>query len=212
MKVEIDQQDLEKLKFTLFGVKNAVPHVIKRSVNETIKSTISFSAKEIASHYNLTQTRINKDFTPNTQKATFAKPSGAVIAKGKPVSLTTFQRTRQVAKGVSVQIKKDRARWVWRHAFIRVVKNARQAWYRPLPRNVSRSDRLYKVWKRSDKYGVLPTKYRYGKGPKLYRLTGPRIEDEYGKARTYNKVLVHSQNRFNTILGQETSFELSKLQ
>jgi len=112
VKVEIDQQDLEKLKFTLFGVKNAVPHVIKRSVNETIKSTISFAAKEIASHYNLTQTRIKKDFTPNTQKATFAKPSGAVIAKGKPVSLTTFQRTRQVAKGVSVQIKKDRARWV----------------------------------------------------------------------------------------------------
>lgn len=207
MKVELNKADVAKVNFMLAGVKNAAPRVLSRTINKTITSSIGYSAKEVVKHYNLTEKRVRQD--ASRTNAMVAKISGNLSFKGKPVSLPTFKGTRQTAKGVSVQIKKDNPRWVWRHAFIRIVKNSKQAWYRPTP--PVRSSRLYKVWKRSDKYGVLPHKYRYGLKGIIYRLTGPRVEDELGKERTIEPVLKQTGDRMKTVMDQELNFELSKL-
>lgn len=213
MQVKVNQAQVAEIKILLSGVKNGAPRVMSKGINKTITSTVTFAAKEIGKHYNLTQKRIKEDFIP--KKSTVSNLGGAIFATGEPVSLTSFIKTTQVKDGVSVMIKKDTGRFRWRHAFIRVVKNARQAWYRPLPPGVTRSRQLYKVWKRSDKYGVLPEKYRYGpyKGKTniILRLTGPRVEDEYGKPRTLNPVQKHANDRLQVEINQALNFELSKL-
>jgi hypothetical protein len=207
LKVKLDPAKVAEVKRMLSGVKNAAPRVLVRTINKTITSGKGYAAKEVVKHYNLTEKRVRAD-NKGSINANLGKISGKIDHTGVPVSLTTFKGTRQVKDGVSVQIKKNKDRWVWRHGFIRTVRNAKQAFYRPTP---VRGSRLYKVWKRSDKYGVLPRMYRYGPKDVIYRLTGPRVEDELGKKRTIDPVQAKIDERSQAVMDQELTFELSKL-
>lgn len=203
MKIELNKADLTKINVLLSGVKNGAPRVISRAINKTSTGVVATAAKEIGKHYNLTQKRIKQDF--KKQFATVANPRGAVIATGEPVSLTTFSGTRQVAKGVSAMVLKDKPRFTLKHAFIATAKGSKQVFWREY--KGPRSTTLYKKWKRSGKYATLPEEYRY----QIHIRKGPRIEDEYAKPRTQKAVIDYTDDRFKTVLDQELNFELSKL-
>lgn len=213
MEIQLDPADMLKIKTMLAGIKNGPDIVTVRSINKTGNSVISKAAKEIASHYNLTVKRIKEDFTFN--RATRAKPTGSVVATGKPVSLTTFKNTTQLKlAGLSVSIKVGK-RFKIKHGFIATPKHIKietrkegrgeQAFWRENPPKRNR-DRLFKIWRTSPKYGVLPYEYRY----RVWRLTGPRVEDEYNKPRTFDVVTAHATERIKTIAYQEVNYLLSK--
>ena len=188
MKIELNKADVAKVNIMLGGVKNGAPKVLTRAINKTLTGTRSTAKKEIAKHYNLTQKRIDQDFTTN--KANWSKLSGGVVAKGKPIGLLSFSGTRQTTKGVTGKILKEKPRYLIKSAFITRAGIA----------GSSTGEKPLGVFRRAGKK-------RYP----IHRLTGPRVEDEFAKPRTYNAVTDYAQDRITTTMDQELNFELSKL-
>jgi len=189
MKIELSKADLAKVNLMLGGVKNGAPKVLTRSINKTLTGVRSTTKKEIVKHYNLTQKRVDKNLTTN--KATWSKLSGSVVAKGKPLGLLSFSGTKQTKKGVTGKILKEKSRrFLIKSAFITRAGIVRK----------KSGEKPRGVFRRAGKK-------RYP----IHRLTGPRIEDEFAKPRTYNAVTDYAQNRITKQMGHELDFELSKL-
>lgn len=188
MKIEFDKADLARVKIMLAGVKNGAPRVMTRAINKTLTGVRSTAKKEIAKHYSLTQKRIDKDFTTN--KANFNKISGGVIAKGKPIGLLSFTGTKKTKKGVRVRVLREKKSTVIKSAFVTRAGFA----------GARTGEKPLGVFRRA-------SKKRYP----IHRLTGPRIEDEFGKDRTMNAVMSYAGGRIKTTTNQELNFELSKL-
>ena len=208
MKIEIDQRQLLKVKFMLAGVKNGAPKAMSRSMNKTLISIGSQAAKEVNSHYNITQKITKKDHS--ILKAHTMKLAAGFYSTGKPKRLTSFSGTRQTKKGVSVKIRRDRPRKLLKHAFIATPKH--------IKRSTKAEGRGKQVFRRRYKgprkkvrvgfsYGRLPVPYRY----EIERLTGPRLQDHLGQPVVSERLVKFGGERFKVIIDQELNYELSKL-
>ena len=187
MKIELNKADVAQLKIMLSGVKNGAPKVLTRAINETLKGTRTAAKKEIAKYYNLTQKRINQDFTTN--KANWTKLSGSVVAKGKPIGLLSYA-FKKSPKGLRGKILRENATKVILGAFITRAGIA----------SASTGEKPLGAFRRAGKK-------RYP----IHRLTGPRIEDEFAKDRTYDVVTDYAQDQIGKQAGYELDRELSKL-
>lgn len=188
MKIELNKADVAELKILLAGVKNGAPKVLTRAINKTLTGTRTQAKREIVKRYNLTQKRVNQDF--RTNKASWLRLTGGVVAKGKPLGLTSFMGTKQTKKGVTGKILKEKPRYLIKSAFLA----------RAGITSTATGEKPLQAFRR---FG----KARYP----IERLTGPRIEDEFAKPRTYNAVTKYAQERIVETMSQELNYELSKL-
>jgi len=65
LKIEIDKSQLAEVKTLLAGVKNGAGKVMMRSINKTLTTVQSESAKEVSGFYNITQKKVKENFTIN---------------------------------------------------------------------------------------------------------------------------------------------------
>jgi hypothetical protein len=113
--IEVDNKTLDEVKFMLATVKNGARDAIRLAANQTAVTARSEIAKTVASRIQLTQTRIKKD--THIQKAKFGATSAQVIIFKKLIPLVDFPHTVRLRGGISVGIRKGRARELFRHQF-----------------------------------------------------------------------------------------------
>jgi hypothetical protein len=181
----ISETDLLATHAMLLGIKGGLLKVQVSAINKTLDGVRTDAVQEVYNDLHLTKTRIRKDFTINRSSAAF--PTGRIFARGNPVGLISFSGTRQVKKGVSVQIKRLGKRTVVKSAFIQTAKNARNVFRRGL---VSAGPPLVRV-------------PRYP----IERETGPRIEDILGKVEVLARVREQAGQR----LIKNVDYEASRL-
>lgn len=199
MQVEINSVDFENAKKMLSGVKNAAARVQTVAINKTLSGVRTDVSAEIRSDLNIAKKYVDKNIV--TSKASFAKPSGSVVTRSKPIGLINFTGTKQIKKGVSVKVKKMGKRTVLKHAFIAVIKNANNVWWRKKIPGDS------KQFRPDFPYGRLPKMYRLP----IHRLTGPRLTDRLAQAPVIKSVEVKAGDRLIKNYDHELSRELAKL-
>lgn len=197
IKIKIDTSDFANVKKALYESPAAANRVISRSINKTLTSVNSKAAKLVADSYNLTQKRIKQDFS--TIKSTVSNIRGVWSSTGEPIGLTSFKGTRPVKKGVSIKVMKNKPRTILKHAFIARIGGKDNVFWR--------EDVYGRPQRPNFPYGVLPKHYRLP----IEIRKGPRIEDELSKDKTIGELQNHADERLQTIIDQETNFELSKL-
>lgn len=183
IKIEVDQSDIRDVKLALAGIKNGAARALSTGVNGAIKTTQVQAVKLTGQELNLKAARIRKDF--KQVKASYARPTGALVAKGEPVGLINFA-AKQLKKGVTSKVKKSSARFLTVGAYIGPGKASTNA------RDGGQRLHVFRRAYRGPKKKVMPTR-AYSALPTMYRLptsrkTGPRIEDIYGSPEIYGKV------------------------
>jgi hypothetical protein len=197
MNIELNQEQMNDVKAMLADVPKGAMRATTRAINHTLGTTKTMAATEIGQRINLTQTRIKQDLA--ISKATFSNPSGRIDATGEPVSLTSFSKTYQTLKGVSVQVLTTTGRVTIRHAFIAVAHNSEQAFWR----NYSGARKPLR--KPQTQYAKMPEHIRYP-GGHLERLTGPRIEDIYSRPEVIGAVVAKAGVKLHERLDYETNY------
>jgi uncharacterized protein YoxC len=196
--IEANAADMLALKVVLNGIKSGVEKVLTKSINASIKTTQVQAVKLIGQDLSLTAKRIKQDFTQ--EKAKYSSLKGALYAVGEPVGLVNFQ-ARSVKTGVSHKVKKSSARSTTKHAYIAKGKSGAG---KHVFKRAYKGPRTAPVSGRN--YAGLPDKYRLPTS----RLTGPRIEDIYGKTATYNKVSKIAEDAFAKNVVKETETVLRR--
>jgi len=179
----VEIKGLEDAQKLLSGIKDGSRKAIVRALNKTVGTSSggvqSDAVKKVAEEFNLTQKAIKRDFV--IKKANYSDLSAYVRAKGKPVSLGRFVRTRQTLKGVSVLVKKAKPRTIIRHAFIPKLK--------------------------SGHVGVF---WRTGKSRfPIEQKFGPRIEDIFSNKEVMEPILQKAQERLDKNFNHEVEFLLT---
>lgn len=201
LSISINQADLLKVEAMLSGIKNAVPRVISRSVNKTLIGVRTDSVREIGKVITPKAKVIRKTF--KVHRATVSNLSAKVRSKGKPLGLIHF-RARQLKRGVSLQVKKKKARSVIPHAFIRTITSHPNVWKRYYV-----NEKLFPVKpvKPGRKYGAMPKKYRLP----IYRMAGPRVPDIMSNKPVMNAIQQKADKRLDKAFSHELEFMLSRL-
>jgi len=197
--VQVNMDQLRAVQLNLAHIDGAGRTVTCRAVNKTLAGVRTDAVAEIHSRLNLTKTRIRQDF--KLYKATFSGWPGKVKAEGEPVGLASFG-ARQTQKGVSVQVLRNSSRQLLKHAFIATQQRTDKSTYK----NV-----YWRSWagERTGPAGgkFYPREYRQP----IERLTGPRIEDIFGKREVMAAVEKKADARLSKNLDHELEYFLSNL-
>lgn len=193
MQVEIDQVAVDNVKAALGDLAGKYKSVLTTSINKTLTTAKVQAKARIGNELNLKAARIDKDLT--LQKANFSKLSGALIAKGAPVGLVEFSPV-DVATGVKVKVLRSSSPALLKHAYLAPGKSRSgfHVWWRgnrgsmPTAKKFPEGQKSYANWYRiGDSYrGVGGSKYS------IARLTGPRIEDIFGKPRVFDPINIQA--------------------
>lgn len=201
--IELSQEDLKDVVNMLSGIKDGAATAIYRSVNKGLSTAQTQAVKAIGQVLTLKASRIKKDFS--MRKASKADLSGAVWATGSPVGLLNFSANK-VKAGYSVKVLKSSSRTTLKHAF--------KAKTRKLRNDGSAYETEHLWWRSYDGprsgtgttnagyFASLPPGH-YLKEP-LDRLTGPRIEDIFGRDGILSDVEAKASARVTENLGKET--------
>ena len=184
MKVEIDQQDLRKVKSMLVHIRDNVKPVQARAINRTLTGIKADVSTAIRADLNLKKQYVDKHIT--TSKASSRSLLAGVITKSTPIGLINFTGVKQNKKGVSVKVKKSAKRSTLKHAFIQRAKNATN------------------VFRRAVENGK-----RVARFP-IERLTGPRLTDNLSKDEIIKPIEAKAGERLIKNIDHEISRELQK--
>ena len=200
----IEIKGLEDAQKLLSGIKDGSRKAIVRALNKTVGTSSggvqSDAVKAVAKEFNLTQKNIKKDF--RTKKATYSNLSAYVQARGNPVPLERFIKTRQNKIGVSVQVKKSRPRVTIPHLFIRKYKGGVFVRLSAIGKNVTPGMSI-----RKDKSGKFLGKFRDTRFPIKHKF-GPRIPDIFSNQEVMEPILKKAQERLDKNFGHEVDFLL----
>ena len=116
MQLKIDQTDIDRAARDLDNLAQEMPHVAVRAINKALDGVKTDAKAIIRELYNYKAATLDGRMTK--QQATRANIQGALISKGGPVHLTDIVGTRQTARGVSVNVRKDTGRQLIPRAFI----------------------------------------------------------------------------------------------
>ena len=202
--ISLSQADLAAVEELLRGIKDGAATVIYRSVNKGLSHAQTQAVKAVGGDLMLKASRIKKDFS--LRKASKSDLSGSVLAVGQPVGLLNFS-ANPVKKGYSVKVKRSGSRALLKHAF--------KAKTRKLRNDGSNYDTEHLWWrsysgprsgtgtKNAGYFAGLPSGHPM-KGPELERLTGPRIEDIFGREDILSDVEAKAADKIVEDLGKET--------
>jgi hypothetical protein len=199
---DITIKGIPEIREMLKGIEGGADKAIARALNKTAHAVESDAAKKITEKLNVTQGTVKKDF--KLCRATYTKLTAAVRSKGKPVALGKTLRVRQIQRGVSVMVKRDKPRKVIRHAFIGKIGSHKGVFQRTY---TQKSD--YKpVYPIRDKkfYGHLPRKYRLP----AKELFGPRVPDIFSNQDVMGPILQSAGERLEKNMGHEAEFVLQE--
>jgi len=183
--VQINQADVTAVRNMLGDLADKYKSVMTTSINKTLTTARTQATARIANEINLKSSRIKQDFS--IKKANFGDISGSLKATGEPVGLINFG-ANQTQKGVSVKVLKSSSRTVIKHAYI-----------------AARGSKEHVYWRKNRMPGT--GKWPVGKKPNVNwrnvapkykrpveRLTGPRIEDIFGKPEVLDPVSIQAQH------------------
>ena len=183
VRIEVNPADTRDVKLALAGIKNGAARALSTGINKTLKTSQVQAVKLTGQVLNLKAARIKQDF--KQVKASYTRPTGALISSGAPVGLVNFA-AKQLKKGVTSKVLKSSARFLTTGAYIGPGKTATNA------RDGGNRLHVFRRAYKGPKKKVMPTR-SYGALPDALRLptsrkTGPRIQDIYGSDEIYGKV------------------------
>lgn len=214
--IELNPQDVARVRRLLAGVKDAAQTVLVRSLNKTLSGVKTDASAEIRAVVTAKKSAVDATF--KSQKATATRLTAVFESTGRPIPLIDFG-ARQTQRGVSVQVRRDRPRSVIASAFVATMKSGHKGvfwrkWHQ-------RGGKLGKTDAAIARSGYVFNRKRgryfpIANLPKAYRLPieqrfGPRIPDILSNEEVMAPVLAKADDRLTTNLEHELSYELSKL-
>jgi hypothetical protein len=199
--VKIDQGKLDEISTILRDIENGAARALMRAINRVLAGVKTDLSTETRKILNLKKARVDQDI--HTRQASLNRMTASVVSQGRTVGLATFTGTREVRKGVSASVRKDRPRKIIPRAFLATLRhgNVQAAW---------------RKWHDAPAKPVRPAgdKY-YGKLPKKYRLPmatlyGPRIQDIQDDYGVIEPVQAKAWDRLRARLDHEVNFLLKK--
>ncbi len=200
--VRINRSQLADVRRALSEIQGAAPRVISRALNRTFTGVRTDITQEAGKEITAKASTIRD--TVKITNATIAKPSGLVASVGKPLPLISFS-ARQTKKGVSVQVRKNKARTVLPSTWIGTMKTGYKGVFRREYREQSGAGK--RASRPGMKYGRLPKKYRF----KIVQKFGLRVPDIVGNEPVMVRILAKASARLQERLKHETEYELSRL-
>lgn len=202
LSINIDPGQLAKVKFMLAGIEKSQGKVVQQAVNRTLSGVRTDATNEISNVITPTKTRIRSAITINqmTSKDGFA----AVKCTGGPLNLIHF-KARPTNKGVTVQVKKNSARELIKHAYIARTKSGIELVFWRKQKEfvgIAKWDKTNK-----GKYGTFPKKYRLPSKA----LTSLAIPEAMGHEPTMKEILRLGGIRLRKNLEDRLSYELKRL-
>lgn len=183
--VQISQADVTAVRNMLGDLADKYKSVMTTSINKTLTTARTQATARIANEINLKSSRIKEDFS--IKKANYGDISGSLKATGEPVGLINFG-ANQTMKGVSVKVLKSSSRTVIKHAYIAARGSKEHVYWR---KNRMPGAGKWPVGKKTNvNWRNVAPKY---KRP-VERLTGPRIEDIFGKPGVLDPVSIQAQH------------------
>jgi len=196
--IKINEGDLQRVQNMLDDFVGIPDRVTVRALNKTltgVRTDASAAIREI-----ITAKKAAVDETFKLEKASTGNLRAAISSIGKPLALIDYS-SRQTAKGVSVQVRKDRSRKVVSAAFIAKMNSSHQGvfWreYHGSSKKPKNADLTY---------GQLPRSYRL----KIKERFGPRVPDIMGNEPVMKTILAQAEKRLHDNLEHETDYEMSK--
>jgi len=215
--IKINEADLMKVKniFSDIG-KNLAARVTMRALNKTLSGVKTDSSSAIRDIITAKKSAVDETF--KISRATEQNSSAWIASTGRPIALIDYS-ARETKKGVSVQVRKDRARKVVPGAFIATMKSGHKGVYwrkwhgtksGKMRKNDSAINRSGYVWsakmKRFISIAWLAKQYRL---PIMERF-GPRIPDIMENEPVMKGILSSAGDRLHKNLMHEMDYELSK--
>jgi hypothetical protein len=182
--IQIDPDDLRRLKTDFALMTSEVPSAAARVINRTITAINTEASVQVRKYYNLTATRVKKNFT--STKATKNNLSANWKSTGTPVGLINFG-AKQKTKGVSVKVAAGGSRTVVYGTFIQTGNNNNEH-----------------VFWREMIGGARVARYD------IHKLDGPRIEDALAKAEVQTALQAKADSTIQTRIDAEANYILSK--
>lgn len=215
--IKINEADRINIEQMLSGLKGSGGRVTMRSVNKTLSGVKTDASAAIRAE--VTARKAAVDDTFKISKASETKPSAYIASTGKPLALIDYS-ARQTNKGVSAQVRKDRARKIVRGSFIASMKSGHKGvfwrrWHeKTSSMKMSKADRLITrsgfVWSanlgRYISMAWLPKKYRLP----IEELYGPRVPDIMSNDPVMKSILTKADERLHKNIVHEIDYELSR--
>lgn len=222
--IEINQADMDNVKRMLADIKGAGARVTARALNKTLTGVKTDSSAAIRDVVTAKKAAVDETF--KISKATTVNPSAYITSTGKPLALMDYS-ARQTNKGVSVQVRKDRARKIVRGAFIAQMTNISKSgeasshkgvfwrrWHQGVASKMNKTEsainRSGYVWstKRNRWISIAWM-------PKAFRLPieerfGPRVPDIMSNDPVMKGILAKADDRLHKNITHELEYELSK--
>jgi len=214
--IQLNPNDVAKVKSMLWGLYDVVPKVLSRAINETVGNVKTNASSEIRAV--ITARKKDVDATFKTTKATVTDLSAVFQSTGKPLPLISYS-TRETKAGVSVQVRKDKPFKLIPGVFIETVKSEKQ-------KEIGSEGHKGVFWREwhGTKTGMAVRQFLrggkpivYAKLPKKYRLPikerfGPRIPDYLGDTGPImGNVLKKADDFMHKNINDQLNYELSKL-
>lgn len=201
--IQINQEDMKAVRVMLDGIEKSISLVTMRAVNKTLTGVKTDASSAIREKLNVKKSAVDETF--KIKKATTLNLAAKFQSTGKPLALTDLVGTRQVQKGVSVQVRKDKSRTILQRGFIATMKSGHEGVF-------------WREWQWHNKPSAKLNRFiPYARLPKIYRLpikegSAPRVPDYLGdKGPIMKTVLTKANERLHSNLDHELEFELSKL-
>jgi len=145
-----------------------------RALNKTATQSRNFAQRETRKVINVKAATIKKAYWIKKAKIGQQKPEAGVFVSYKPFPVSAFNGVRQTKKGVTVRLRKDKPRLLFRRAFIRTVGSGHKG-----------------VFRRKGK-ARLPIKELHGTGPQavfIEKINAITSESDRILTRVYAKEL-----------------------
>ncbi|EFK08741.1 conserved hypothetical protein [delta proteobacterium NaphS2] len=196
----IEKSDIQEIKRTLKGIKDAVPKVTQMAVNKTLSGVRTDTTNEVAKVIALKPKTIRATIT--VKKMGRNNAAAYVRCTGKRVPLMAFgAKQLKSGKGVSVKMLKAEKRKTIKHAFIAEMKSGHKGVF------WRKYEGPRKKWNKKFPYSKMPKQYRLP----IMELFSFAIPDVMGNEPTMAEIERLAGIRLKKEVDRALNYELSKL-
>lgn len=211
--VSISKESQLQMDRLFAGSEKLYNRSVYRSIKKAVKGTKTDETAAVRKHYNLKKRAVTKRIDAHGPK-NYRNLSGRVTAASKPISLTSFKRTRQVNAGVKAQVEVGSGAKLIPRAFIQRAKGAKQAFWR-VRKGIPDRD----IWPDKKKlkrpWGQM-SNIQYPQGSpgsteNLRQLTVPRITDIFSDPAVIKEIQTMAGGRLEKELKHQIDLALREL-
>ena len=193
MRVEVNQEDINRLKSDLRHIKNGMPLVVMRSINRVLTGVRTDFVNSVRREYNVKAAAARGNIT--IHKASKNNISGAVESTGRPIPLVNF-----APRPSNVQPRRKKA------ITVEVIRGERKplenAFIALMPKKSADQKKQHKGIFRRHKP---PGKDRVGRLP-IGELWGPRLEDYYSRSDVQAELQSGAERRLSVEIDRQADY------